>query len=91
MIMTEVVMLKKLLLLMMMEWMFVTLIMMMMKMVMKKMMMMKTMKMMILFTCFRVAFTSSGFMPALMHLSYLAQSSFCFLVHGACFTLFQVY
>ena len=47
--------------------------------------------MMILFTCFRVAFTSSGFMPALMHLSYLAQSSFCFLVHGACFTLFQVY
>ena len=27
--------------------------------------------MMILFTCFRVAFTSSGFMPALMHLSYL--------------------
>ena len=78
MTMTEEVVMKRLLL-MMMEWMFVTLIMTMMK------------KMMILFTCFRVAFTSSGFMPALMHLSYLAQSSFCFLVHGACFTLFQVY
>ena len=36
--------------------------------------------MMILFTCFRVAFTSSGFMPALMHLSYLKRLNrvFCF-------------
>ena len=67
MTMTEEVVMKRLLL-MMMEWMFVTLIMTMMK------------KMMILFTCFRVAFTSSGFMPALMHLSYLKRLNlvFCF-------------
>ena len=67
MTMTEEVVMKRLLL-MMMEWMFVTLIMTMMK------------KMMILFTCFRVAFTSSGFMPALMQLSYLTRLNrvFCF-------------
>ena len=35
--------------------------------------------MMILFTCFRVAFTSSGFMPALMHLSYLTRLNQFFL------------
>ena len=66
MTMTEEVVMKRLLL-MMMEWMFVTLIMTMMK------------KMMILFTCFRVAFTSSGFMPALMHLSYLTRLNQFFL------------